>query len=83
MSLWYEPRITTIAAYSRNLVDAYDAIQSAKNSGDTQALGYAEAQSLRWRREIAKLDPRGYGHPYLNTLTAVEREQALSAGTTS
>jgi hypothetical protein len=78
MSLWYEPKITTIAAYSRNLADAQEAIQSAKNSGDEQALGYAEGQALRWRRAIAKLDPRGYGAQHLGTLTPGEREVALA-----
>lgn len=77
MSLWSEPHVTTISALSRQLQDANDNIQSAKHSGDQQALGYAEGESLRLRREIAKIDPRGYGHNHLNLLTQAEREQAL------
>ena len=67
-----------MAGYGRRLQGAYDAAQDAKNSGDEQALGYAEAKVLRLRREIAKLDPRGYGNRHLETLTTAEREQALA-----
>lgn len=78
MSLWNEPKVTVVSRLSRRLQDANDNIQSAKHSGDQQALGYAEGESLRLRREIAKLDPRGYGHDHLNLLTKAEREQALA-----
>lgn len=78
MSLWNEPKITAIAAYSRNLQEAMEAAQSAKYSGDERALGYAEGQALRWKREIAKLDPRGYGAQHLSALTQAERDSALA-----
>jgi hypothetical protein len=54
-------------------------IQSARHNGDQQALGYAEGESLRIRREMAKIGPRGYDHIHLNLLTQAEREQALQA----
>lgn len=79
MSLWNEPQVTKISALSRRLQEANDKIQSAQHSGDQQALGYAEGESLRLRREIAKIDPRGYGHNYLSLLTEAERVQALAA----
>lgn len=78
MSLWSEPKVTQLSALSRRLQDANDNIQSAKHSGDKQALGYAEGESLRLRRAIAKLDPRGYGHNHLGLLTETERAQALA-----
>ena len=78
MTMWTEPKVNVIAGLSRQLQGAYDDIQSAKHADDSQALGYAEGKSLCLRREIAKLDPRGYGHQYLGALTESERTEALS-----
>lgn len=71
------PVLSTIDLCSRNLTEALDDAQSAKNRGDEQALGYAEGRVLHWKREIAKLDPNGYGHQYAGLLTNGER---LAAG---
>ena len=77
MNMHYSPHSQMMANYGRQLQAAYDAVQDAKNSGDEQALGYAEGQVLRLRREIAKLDPRGYGNRHLETLSQAERDEAL------
>jgi hypothetical protein len=66
-----------ISAFAIRLRDAEDKVQSAKNSGDAQALGYAEGEVIRMRRELAKLDPHGYGHMHLDLLTQAERQAAL------
>lgn len=77
MNTHYSKHNQTMAGYGQQLQAAYDEVQDAKNSGDERALGYAEGKVLRLRRAIAKLDPRGYGNMHLETLSQVEREQAL------
>lgn len=56
---------------------AEDDAQDARYSGDVQAQGYAEGRALAAKRKLAALDPRGYGHQYLNLLSEAERENAL------
>lgn len=64
--------------YSQQLQEAEDTMQSARYSGDAQAFGYAEQKAIRLRRELAKIDPRGVGQPYLDNLTEAERNAALA-----
>ena len=71
------PGTSALTALFKRLHEADDTAQDARNNNDQQALGYAEGESLRMKREIAKLDPRGYGYNYLNLLTSAERAQAL------
>lgn len=67
-----------IEVTAQRLQEAEDAQQDARNSGDTQAFGYAEQRVIRLRREMAKIDPRGAGHKYLDNLTEAERNAALA-----
>lgn len=67
-------RISIVAGKIR---EAEDDMADARHNGDDQAFAYAEGRSLRYRRELAKLDPRGYGHPHLSLLSEVERDAVL------
>lgn len=66
-----------VEVIASRLREAEDKIQDARNSGDEQARAYAEGESLRLRRELARLDPRGAGHAHLNLLSAAEQQAAL------
>lgn len=68
---------SSVAAIAARLHEAEDKMQDARHSSDGQALGYAEGDVLRFRRELAKLDPRGAGHKHLDTLSEAERLTAL------
>lgn len=71
-------QLSHVEVCAGHLQDAEDAMQDARNSGDARAFGYAEQKVIRLRRELAKIDPRGVGAPYLNNLTAAERSAALA-----
>lgn len=76
--------MTTTAAshieiYNEQLQAAEDAMQDARYSGDTQAFSYAEQRAFRLRRELAKLDPRGVGQRFLDSLSEAERNAALAS----
>lgn len=64
---------------AEQLTTAEDSMQDARYSGDTRAFGYAEQKVIRLRRELAKTDPRGAGHKYLDNLTDAERNAALGS----
>jgi len=67
-----------IEVTAQRLQEAEDALQDARYSGDSRAFSYAEQQAIRLRREMAKIDPRGAGHKYLDSLTEAERNAALN-----
>lgn len=68
-----------IELYNEQLQAAEDAMQGARYSGDTQAFAYAEQRAIRLRRELAKLDPRGVGQQFLDSLSEAERNAALAS----
>lgn len=68
---------TTVETIASRLRETEDKIQDARNSGDQQAQSYAEGESLRLRRDLARLDPRGAGHVHLDLLSPAERMDAL------
>lgn len=67
-----------VEVVGNSLQEAEDAMQDARYSGDARTFGYAEQKVIRLRRELAKVDPRGVGAPYIDNLTEAERSAALA-----
>lgn len=68
---------TRVESLAESIRLAEEAAQDAAYKDDAQAKGYAESRSLRLRRELAKVDPRGTGYQYRDLLSEQELADAL------